>query len=462
MTADLPDASGDLEVYEVGGAVRDALLGLVVNDRDWVVVGSTPERMSALGFRAVGRDFPVFLHPGTQQEYALARTERKTARGYRGFAVHCAPDVTLEDDLRRRDLTINAMARGRDGSLTDPWGGERDLRAGVLRHVSEAFTEDPVRILRVARFAARFEHFTVAPETLALMRTMVADGEVDALVPERVWQELARGLMEARPSRMLSVLRDCGALARLLPELDRLWGVPQPARHHPEIDTGVHVGMVVDAAAELGGSLPVRFAAMLHDLGKGTTPVDALPRHIGHEHRSAQLARQVCERLKAPNDCRELAVLAAREHGIVHRAGELRPATMVALFERCDAIRKPARFEALMLACEADARGRLGYADRAYPQAALLLRALAAARGVDAGAIATAVTAGAAATTVVSAAANQGAAAASDGFRADVTSAPSTAPPSRGNSVTDRIRDRVHAARVAAVAADLAGAAGPV
>lgn len=438
MTADTADATTrGLDVYEVGGAVRDALLGLPVNDRDWVVVGSTPARMIELGFRPVGRDFPVFLHPATQEEYALARTERKTARGYRGFAVDCAPDVTLEDDLRRRDLSINAMARGRDGTLVDPWGGERDLRAGVLRHVSEAFAEDPVRILRVARFAARFARFTVAPETLALMRTMVADGEVDALVPERVWQELARGLMEATPSRLLSVLRDCGALARLLPELDLLWGVPQPALHHPEIDTGVHVGMVVDAAAALGGSLPVRFAAMLHDLGKGTTPADALPRHIGHEHRSAQLARQVCERLKAPNDCREMAVLAAREHGIVHRAAELRPATVVELFERCDAIRKPARFEALMLACEADARGRLGFADRPYPQAARLLRALAAARGVDAGAIAAAVTASTA------------------GGPSGV--APAALP---GAGIADRIRDRVHAARVTAVETALSSAAG--
>jgi tRNA nucleotidyltransferase (CCA-adding enzyme) len=388
-----PAPPPDLECYEVGGAVRDALLGLPVSDRDWVVVGATPERMVELGFRPVGRDFPVFLHPGTQEEYALARTERKTARGYRGFAVHCAPDVTLEDDLRRRDLTVNAMARAADGTVIDPWGGRRDLADGVLRHVSEAFAEDPVRILRVARFAARFERFSVAPETLALMRAMVADGEVDALVPERVWQELARGLMEATPSRMLAVLRACGALGRLLPELDRLWGVPQRADHHPEVDTGVHVGMVLDMAAAMGSTLAVRFAALLHDLGKGTTPATVLPQHIGHEQRSAQLARQVAERLKAPNDCRDLAVMVAREHGNVHRAAELRVSTIVELLERCDAIRKPARFEALLRACEADARGRLGAADRPYPQAARLTAALQAARGVDAGAIAAAVAA---------------------------------------------------------------------
>jgi len=422
---------GGLECYEVGGAVRDALLGLPVNDRDWVVVGATPERMVELGFRPVGRDFPVFLHPDTHEEYALARTERKTARGYRGFAVHCAPDVTLEDDLRRRDLTVNAMARAPDGTVIDPCGGRRDLHEGVLRHVSGAFAEDPVRILRLARFAARFERFTVAPETLALMRTMVAHGEVDALVPERVWQELSRGLMEATPSRMLAVLRECGALARLLPELDRLWGVPQPAAPHPEIDAGVHVGMVIDAASALSGSLAVRFAALLHDLGKGTTPADELPRHIGHEHRSAELARQVAERLKAPNDCRDLAVLVAREHGIVHRAGELRTATIVGLLERCDAIRKPARFEDLLRACEADHRGRLGAADRPYPQAARLLRALHAARGVDAGAIAAEVAAQAAA---------------------------SPAETGRGD-VPGRIRERLHAARCAAVA-DALGAAG--
>jgi len=412
-----------IEVYEVGGAVRDALLGLPVNDRDWVVVGATPEQMTALGFVPVGRDFPVFLHPQSHEEYALARTERKTARGYRGFSVYCAPDVSLEDDLRRRDLTVNAMARSHDGTLIDPWGGQRDLRAGILRHVSEAFAEDPVRILRLARFAARFEHFTVAPETVDLMRAMVRDGEVDALVPERVWQELSRGLMEARPSRMLEVLRDCGALARLIPELDALWGVPQRADHHPEIDTGIHIGLVIDAAARLQASLAARWAALLHDLGKATTPPEVLPAHIGHEQRSATLARGVCERLKVPNDCRELAIMAARDHGNLHRAAELRASTMVDLLERCDAIRKPARFSELLMACEADARGRAGHSDRPYPQSAMWQSALLAARGVDAGAIA------------------------------------SASLPEPASSRAQRIRDAVHRARVEAVAAALGRAA---
>jgi len=405
-----------LQCFEVGGAVRDALLGHPVNDRDWVVVGATPQQMEALGFRPVGRDFPVFLHPVTHEEYALARTERKTALGYRGFQVYCAPDVTLDDDLRRRDLTVNAMARAADGTLIDPWGGEQDLRAGVLRHVSEAFAEDPVRILRVARFAARFDGFAVATDTQDLMRRMVAAGEVDALVPERVWQELARGLMEARPSRMLAVLRDCGALARLIPELDALWGVPQRADHHPEVDTGVHIGLVIDAAAQLGARLPARVGALLHDLGKGITPAHVLPAHIGHEQRSVQLARAVCERLKVPNDCRDLALMAARDHGNIHRAAELRASTMVELLERCDALRKPDRFAELLQACEADHRGRLGLADRPYPQAALWQHALSAARGVDAGALA------------------------------------AQQPPEPRETLSQRIRDRVHAARVSAVA----------
>ena len=380
-----------MRTYVVGGAVRDALLGRPAGDRDHVVVGATPEQMIAAGFRPVGRDFPVFLHPQTHEEYALARTERKTAPGYRGFVVHAAPEVTLEDDLARRDLTINAMAQAADGTIIDPHGGQRDLQARVLRHVSDAFAEDPVRILRLARFAARFAGFTVAPETVALMRAMVAAGEVDVLVPERVWQELARGLMEAVPSRMFEVLREAGALARILPELDRLWGVPQPPQHHPEIDTGVHVMMVLDTAASMGLALPGRFAALVHDLGKGATPPQLWPRHVAHEARSVELARQVCERLKVPNDCRELALLVAREHGIVHKAAELRPGTIVELFERSDAIRKPARFADALAACEADYRGRTGYAERPYPQAARLLGALAAVRAVDAGAIAAAV-----------------------------------------------------------------------
>ena len=377
-----------MKTYVVGGAVRDELLNLPVQDRDWVVVGATPEEMLAAGFRPVGKDFPVFLHPQTQEEYALARTERKTAPGYAGFAFHAAPDVTLEDDLARRDLSINAIAKADDGSLVDPYGGQADLAARLFRHVGPAFVEDPVRILRVARFAARFTEFTVAPETLALMGEMVANGEVDALVPERVWQEISRGLMAAQPSRMFAVLRECGALKRLLPELDRLWGVPQRAEYHPEIDTGVHVMMVVDTAARCGHELPVRFAALLHDLGKGTTPKDEWPRHIAHEARSVKLAETVCARLKVPADCRDLAVLAARYHGDIHRAEELRPDTIVRLFEKTDALRRPQRFEQLLQACAADFNGRLGWEDRPYTAPERLRRALTAVQAVPAGDIA--------------------------------------------------------------------------
>ena len=377
-----------MESYLVGGAVRDRLQKLPVSDRDWVVVGATPEQMIALGFKPVGVDFPVFLHPETREEYALARTERKVAPGYRGFAFHAAPEVTLEDDLQRRDLTINAIAQAADGTLIDPWGGRHDLEAQLLRHVSPAFAEDPVRILRVARFAARFAGFTVAPETLALMREMVAGGEVDALVPERVWQELARGLMEAKPSRMFEVLRASGALVRLLPEVDRLWGVPQRADYHPEVDTGVHLMMVLDMSARLASSLPVRFACLGHDLGKGTTPADVLPRHLGHEERSVALVRGVCERLRVPAACRELAEVVAREHGNVHRSGAFGAAAVLRLIERCDAVRRPERFAELLLACECDARGRLGLEESAYPQRGRLARALDLARSVDSTAIA--------------------------------------------------------------------------
>ncbi len=381
-----------MQTYVVGGAVRDELLGLPVQDHDWVVVGATPEDMLAKGFRPVGKDFPVFLHPETQEEYALARTERKTAPGYRGFVFHTAADVTLEEDLVRRDLTINAIARADDGSLIDPFNGQRDLAARVFRHVSPSFAEDPVRILRLARFAARFAGFTVAPETLTLMRSMVEAGEVDALVPERVWQEIARGLMEATPSRMLEVLRDCGALARLMPELDALWGVPQPAAHHPEIDTGAHMLLVIDYAAGRGFALPVRFAALMHDLGKGVTPPEAWPSHHGHEGMGARLIETLCKRLKVPTDCRELAIMTAREHGNVSRAMILRANTIVTLFERCDAFRKPERFAQMLQAAECDFRGRGGPHDdfltRDYPQPQRLLAALEAARAVDAGAVA--------------------------------------------------------------------------
>ncbi len=380
-----------MKTYIVGGAVRDSLLGLPVQDHDHVVVGATPEQMIAQGFTPVGKDFPVFLHPVTHEEYALARTERKTAPGYKGFVFHTSPDVTLEDDLVRRDLTINAMAQADDGTIIDPFDGRKDLEARLFRHVSDAFAEDPVRILRVARFAARLLEFGVAPETNALMQKMVDAGEVDALVPERVWQELARGLMEQKPSRMFDVLRACGALKRILPELDCLWGVPQPAQHHPEIDTGVHVMMVIDYAAQQRYSLPVRFAALMHDLGKGATPPELWPRHHGHEARSVQLVEQVCRRLRIPNDCRDLAIMTARDHGNVARAFELRADTIVTLLERSDAFRKPQRFIDMLCATECDSRGRAGFEQHPFPQMAYLVAALQAAQDVDAGAVAIAI-----------------------------------------------------------------------
>ncbi|RYF43952.1 MAG: multifunctional CCA addition/repair protein [Comamonadaceae bacterium] len=371
-----------MQIYMVGGAVRDALLGLPVNDHDWVVVDTTPEEMIRGGYLPVGKDFPVFLHPTTREEYALARTERKSAPGYRGFTVHAEPGVTLEEDLARRDLTINAIAQDGEGKLIDPFHGRADLKQRVLRHVTEAFREDPVRILRLARFAARFADFTIAPETMMLMRAMVQHGEVDSLVAERVWQELARGLMENQPSRMFEVLRECGALAKLLPEVDRLWGVPQRAEYHPEVDTGVHLMMVLDMSARLGAPLAVRFACLTHDLGKGTTPAEMLPRHLGHEERSARLLKGLAQRLRVPTDCRELADVVAREHGNIHRSGEFNAAALVRLLERCDAFRKPARFAEVVLACECDARGRLGMQEQAYPQGQRLLAALAAAQSV--------------------------------------------------------------------------------
>ena len=377
-----------MKTYVVGGAVRDGLLGLPVQDRDYVVVGATPEDMIAAGYTPVGKDFPVFLHPATHDEYALARTERKTAPGYKGFVFHTDTHVTLEEDLVRRDLTINAMAQDAHGVIVDPFGGQQDIRARIFRHVSDAFAEDPVRILRLARFAARFTDFTVAPETNLLMQKMVAAGEVDALVPERVWQELARGLMAAQPSRMFAVLRACGALARLLPELDRLWSVPQPARYHPEIDTGAHVMLVVDYAAQQHYDLPIRVAALLHDLGKGTTPPDQWPHHHGHEARGVELVDQVCQRLKIPNDCRDLALMTAREHGNVGRAAELRAATIVTLLERCDAFRKPQRFIDMLHAAECDHRGRPGFVEQPFPQMTALAATLAAAQTVNGGQIA--------------------------------------------------------------------------
>ncbi|MHB8534464.1 MAG: multifunctional CCA addition/repair protein [Sulfuricaulis sp.] len=379
-----------MKIYLVGGAVRDKLLGLAVQDRDYVVVGATPEQMVAEGFKPVGADFPVFLHPQTKAEYALARTERKQGHGYKGFKVYSAPDVTLEDDLLRRDLTINAMAEDESGVLIDPYQGAEDLRNGVLRHVSPAFAEDPVRILRVARFAARFAQwgFHVAHGTNKLMRQMVESGEADHLVPERVWAELERALGEDKPSRFFEVLRGCGALARLFPEIDALFGVPQPEKHHPEVDTGVHVMLVLDAAAKLSPDARVRFAALMHDLGKGATPPAEWPRHIGHEERGAGLVKNFCQRFRVPNDYRDLALITARYHAHCHRIAELRPATVVDTLEAMDAFRRPERVDMFVTACEADFRGRAGFDDKPYPSAGLFRRVHAAARAVDTAAIA--------------------------------------------------------------------------
>ncbi len=377
-----------MQSYMVGGAVRDELLGLALKDRDFVVVGSTPEAMVQQGYLPVGKDFPVFLHPQTHEEYALARTERKTARGYKGFQVFASPEVTLEQDLARRDLTINAIAKDTQGNYTDPYHGQRDLAARVLRHVSPAFSEDPVRILRVARFAARFAEFSVAPETLELMRDMVSSGEVDALVPERVWQELAKGLMEDHPARMLHVLRDCGALAKILPEVDRLFGVPQNPKSHPEIDTGVHLCLVLEVAAEKKFPLPVRFAALCHDLGKGVTPPEDLPNHNGHEAKGAALVTALCTRLRVPNDCKALAQITARWHGDAHNAKNMQAPALVTLLQHLDAFRQPQRFAQFLQACAADYYGRPGYAEREFLGAARLQAAYQAAADLDTGAIA--------------------------------------------------------------------------
>jgi tRNA nucleotidyltransferase (CCA-adding enzyme) len=379
------DPTAGLAVYRVGGVVRDRLLGRQASDADYVVVGATPEGMRERGFRPVGRDFPVFLHPESGEEYALARTERKAGRGYHGFVFHTGPAVTLEDDLERRDLTINAMAEDADGEVVDPFGGRRDLDCRILRHVSPAFREDPVRILRLARFQARFPDFEVADETRALCREMVADGEADHLVAERVWQELSSALMESRPSRCFELLHDTGALGVVLPELDRLFGVPQVAEHHPEIDAGVHTLMVVDQAARLGGSLPARFGALVHDLGKGLTPQSEWPRHVGHEKAGLAPIRAVCERLRVSVECRDMALMVGEHHLVAHRALELKPSTVVRLFERLDAFRRPERLAPFLLACEADRRGRTGREDESYPQADFLRAAHAEAAGVRAG-----------------------------------------------------------------------------
>ena len=375
-----------MKVYLVGGAVRDALLGYPSSERDWVVVGASPRELLDRGYQQVGRDFPVFLHPETRDEYALARTERKQGHGYTGFAVHCDPAVTLEQDLLRRDLTVNAMARSAEGEIIDPYGGQRDLAARVLRHVSAAFVEDPLRVLRTARFAARYAHlgFSVAPETLALMAEIVGQGELAHLPAERIWVELERALGERDPQVFVQVLRDCGALEALLPEVAALFGVPQTERYHPEIDTGIHTLMALQQAARLTPASDVRFALLVHDLGKGTTPRDEWPRHIAHEQRGLQLVERVCQRLKAPGQYRELALKVCQYHTHCHRALELRGKTLLRLLQATDALRRPERFEAFLLACEADARGRRGLEQCDYPQADYLRRALAAAREVSA------------------------------------------------------------------------------
>jgi tRNA nucleotidyltransferase (CCA-adding enzyme) len=375
-----------MKVYEVGGAVRDALLGLPVSERDWVVVGASADELEARGFRRVGKDFPVFLHPRSGEEYALARTERKTGPGYTGFAFDAAPTVTLEEDLKRRDLTINAIARGEDGTIVDPWSGRADLAGRVLRHVSPAFREDPLRVLRVARFAARFAplSFRIADETMELMKEIVAAGEMEALRPERVWQETVKALATERPDVFVETLRACGALARIFPEVDALFGVPQPPQWHPEIDTGVHTLMALRMAAQLSRSETVRFAVLVHDLGKATTPEALLPQHHGHEQRSEQLLERLCARLPVPNRFRDLALLVARHHGTVHKAAELKPQTVLRLITAADGLRQAERFEEMLIACEADARGRTGLENRSYPQADRLRAALRAAKGVDA------------------------------------------------------------------------------
>ncbi len=374
-----------MKTYLVGGAVRDKLLGYPFKEKDWVVVGATVDDMLSAGYQQVGKDFPVFIHPETKEEHALARTERKTAAGYKGFEVHASSEVTLEDDLVRRDLTINAIAMDEDGKLIDPYGGINDIKNKILRHVSDAFTEDPVRILRIARFMARYVHlgFSVANETMELMKNMVSAGEVDALVPERIWQEMQKALAEKTPSAFITTMRDCGALKRIMPELDRLWGVPQPEEFHPEIDTGIHTMLVLEQACKLSGDPQVRFAALLHDLGKGSTPEKEWPSHIGHEAQGAKIVLEVCRRLRIPNEYRDLAERTARFHLHYHRALELKPASVVKTLEQLDAFRKPERFEKFLLACEADARGRTGYENKDFPQGDYLMQALKVAKNIN-------------------------------------------------------------------------------
>ncbi|MCG6968222.1 MAG: multifunctional CCA addition/repair protein [Gammaproteobacteria bacterium] len=375
-----------MKIYLVGGAVRDKLMGFTPTERDWVVVGARSQDLESLGYKQVGKDFPVYLHPKTHEEYALARTERKTKPGYKGFTVHASPEVTLHEDLERRDLTINAIAEDEHGELIDPFGGIKDIDNKILRHVSPAFAEDPVRILRLARFAARFSHlgFSVAPETNELMKTMVANGEVDALVPERVWKEMERALAMPTPQRFFEILRGCGALERLFPELEALYGVPQPEQHHPEVDTGVHTMLVLEQAARLSDDTQVRFAALVHDLGKGITPQDEWPKHKEHEEKGVELVENLCKRYRVPNDYRDLAVHVTRYHLHYHRAMEMKASTILKLLQNIDAFRKPQRFERFLLACEADARGRTGFENRQCPQSELLRQALKAATSENA------------------------------------------------------------------------------
>ena len=374
-----------MKTYLVGGAVRDELLDYPFHENDWVVVGATVNDMLSAGYQQVGKDFPVFLHPKTKEEHALARTERKTAAGYKGFEVHASPEVTLEEDLIRRDLTINAIAKDENGEFIDPYNGINDINNKILRHVSDAFAEDPVRILRIARFMARYAHlgFSIASETMALMKNMVAAGEVDALIPERVWAEMEKALTEKTPTCFIETLRECGALKRIIPELDCLWGVPQPEEHHPEIDTGIHTMLVLEQACKLGTDPQLRFAALVHDLGKGTTPKDEWPRHIAHEARGSDLVKKLCKRLRIPNEYRDLAERTARFHLHYHRALELKPATVVKTLEQLDAFRKPERFEKFLLAAEADARGRPGFENIELPQGDYFRRALQAAKNIN-------------------------------------------------------------------------------
>ena len=375
-----------MKIYLVGGSVRDQLLGLETKDRDWVVVGATPEEMLQQDYRQVGKDFPVFLHPKTNEEYALARTERKVSAGYSGFSFHTSTEVTLEEDLIRRDLTINAIALSDEDELIDPFNGQADIKAKILRHVSPAFVEDPVRILRVARFAARFADlgFTIADETQQLMAKMVNKGEVDSLVPERVWQETMRALNEKTPARYFEVLRDCGALAKLFSEIDKLWGVPQPEKHHPEIDTGIHTMMVLTQAAKLSNDPKVRFAALVHDLGKGITPKDEWPKHIAHESRGVPLVEALCDRYRIPNEYRELAIIVTKYHLHYHRAAELRDNTFLETLEALDAFRRPERFELFLIACEADSRGRTGYEEQEFEQPGIYRKVFKAALAINA------------------------------------------------------------------------------